>query len=204
MLHKSDKQRVKKLLKGSERDFEVFFKEFFPKIYRFCARRMSGPELEDVVMIVMRQSFRCMHSYRGEASLYTWMCQIARGELSTYYKKRGRQPYMASIEDRDDIRALLESIPSDHASEPDNLLASDQRNDFIQLLLDYLPGNYGLVLEAKYVEGLSTQEIAERFETTPKAVESLLSRARTAFRTHFSEINREITTKVSPFPGKVT
>ena len=204
MLHKTDKQRVKMLLKGGERDFEDFFNEFFPKIYRFCARRMSGSELEDVVMIVMRQSFRSMHSYRGEASLYTWMCQIARGELSTYYKKSGRKPYMASIEDRDDIRALLESIPSDQASEPDNILAGDQRNEFIQLLLDYLPGNYGLILEAKYVEGLSMQEIAERFETTPKAVESLLSRARTAFRTHFSEINRELTTNVKPFPGKVT
>jgi len=204
LLHKSDKQRVKMLLKGGERDFEVFYKEFFPKIYRFCARRMSGSELEDVVMIVMRQSFRSMHSYRGEASLYTWMCQIARGELSTYYKKRGRQPYMASIEDREDIRALLESIPSDQSTEPDNLLAGDQRNEFIQLLLDYLPGNYGQILEAKYVEGLSMLEIAERFDTTPKAVESLLSRARTAFRTHFSEINRELATNVKPFPGKVT
>jgi RNA polymerase sigma-70 factor (ECF subfamily) len=47
--------------------------------------------------------------------------------------------------------------------------------------LDSLPGRYGDVLEWKYIEGASMKEISERLQSTPKAVESMLSRARLAF-----------------------
>ena len=47
--------------------------------------------------------------------------------------------------------------------------------------LAHLPAHYRSVLEAKYLEGLTVNEIAEAHESTPKAVESLLGRARDKF-----------------------
>jgi RNA polymerase sigma-70 factor (ECF subfamily) len=52
----------------------------------------------------------------------------------------------------------------------------------IQAALDALPDRYGDVLEWKYVDGLSVKQIAQRLGVGPKAAESLLSRARGAFR----------------------
>jgi RNA polymerase sigma-70 factor, ECF subfamily len=52
----------------------------------------------------------------------------------------------------------------------------------VQAILDRLPARYGDALEWKYVEGLSVMEIAERLGVGAKAAESLLTRARTAFR----------------------
>jgi RNA polymerase sigma-70 factor (ECF subfamily) len=52
----------------------------------------------------------------------------------------------------------------------------------IQATLDCLPGHYGDVLEWKYVDGLSVDEIAARLAVGPKAAESALTRARNAFR----------------------
>ncbi len=54
------------------------------------------------------------------------------------------------------------------------------------MALDLLPGSYGEVLEWKYIYGLSVAEIGERMSTGPKAVESLLGRARKSFRQVFS------------------
>ena len=204
MPHAADKETARRLLKGSERDFEAFFNEYFPKVYRFCARRLSGPDLEDIALSVMRQTFRRLETFRGEASLFTWICQIARGEVAAYYKKRDRKPQLLAIDDREDIRSELESIPADPAHRPDNSLAGDQRRQAIQALLDHLPGNYGQVLEAKYVEGLSMREIAERLDTTPKAVESILSRARLAFKEHFAAIDHELKEIVVPFRREET
>jgi RNA polymerase sigma-70 factor (ECF subfamily) len=48
-----------------------------------------------------------------------------------------------------------------------------------------LPHHYEAVLRAKYLDGLSVQAIAESSGNSPKAVESLLSRARQAFREAF-------------------
>jgi RNA polymerase sigma-70 factor (ECF subfamily) len=45
-----------------------------------------------------------------------------------------------------------------------------------------LPPHYEAVLRAKYLDGLSVHAIAEQRGDSPKAVESLLTRARQAFR----------------------
>src|SRR5207237_4338410 len=51
-----------------------------------------------------------------------------------------------------------------------------------------LPDRYEAVLRAKYLEGRSVQEIASTWDETPKAIESVLTRARQAFRTLFDEL----------------
>ena len=53
---------------------------------------------------------------------------------------------------------------------------------FVQVALDRLPAHYGNALEWKYLENLPVKEIASRLEMGPKAAESLLTRAREAFR----------------------
>jgi RNA polymerase sigma-70 factor (ECF subfamily) len=58
----------------------------------------------------------------------------------------------------------------------------DDRTERIAAALDALPERDEDVLRAKYLEGLSVAEIAARWNETPKAVESLLSRAREKFR----------------------
>ena len=45
-----------------------------------------------------------------------------------------------------------------------------------------MPKHYGDILEWKYVDGLSVADIAARLGVGPKAAESLLTRARNAFR----------------------
>ena len=52
---------------------------------------------------------------------------------------------------------------------------------FVYETLARLPAHYRSVLEAKYLEGLTVNEIADANGSTPKAVESLLGRAREKF-----------------------
>jgi RNA polymerase sigma-70 factor (ECF subfamily) len=56
----------------------------------------------------------------------------------------------------------------------------------VQATVDTLPDRYSDVLEWKYVDGLSVDEIAAQLNIGVKAAESLLTRAREAFRETFS------------------
>jgi RNA polymerase sigma-70 factor (ECF subfamily) len=58
----------------------------------------------------------------------------------------------------------------------------------VQVILDKLPVRYGDALEWKYVEGLSVDEIAQRMNLQHGAAQSLLQRARLAFREMFEEL----------------
>jgi RNA polymerase sigma-70 factor, ECF subfamily len=52
----------------------------------------------------------------------------------------------------------------------------------VQATVDSLPERYSDVLELKYVDGLSVEGIAGHLSIGAKAAESLLARARSAFR----------------------
>ena len=67
----------------------------------------------------------------------------------------------------------------------------------VQLILDHLPGDYGRVLELKYMEGYSVDEIAAQLSTTPIAIQSMLARARGAFRKQYAAVADEIADMVS-------
>ena len=56
------------------------------------------------------------------------------------------------------------------------------------MTVDALPSHYGDVLEWKYIDDLSVIEIAQRLAIGPKAAESLLTRAREAFRQTMLEL----------------
>ena len=90
-------------------------------------------------------------------------------------------------EDSDEIRGALESL-SGAAELPDEVLRRKEVARLVHRALDHLPRRYGRALEWKYVEGLSVKEIAVRLEIGPKAAESVLSRARVAFRDGFSTL----------------
>ena len=60
-----------------------------------------------------------------------------------------------------------------------------QVRETIRTALDYLPAPYADVLEWKYVLELSVADIAARLGRSTKATESLLTRARDAFRETF-------------------
>ena len=174
---------------GDQGAAAVFFDSYFARLYRFVALRVERADAcEDVVQEVMIKAIRNMHTYRGEAALFTWLCQIGRHEISDYYERHGRKEApLVSLDDDPHIRAALESLAAGQVDETDRL-ALEQ---IVQLTLDYLPDKYGKALEWKYLEGLTVEEIAERFGDGVIAVQSLLARARSAFRQGFAEIRRE-------------
>jgi DNA-directed RNA polymerase specialized sigma24 family protein len=85
-----------------------------------------------------------------------------------------------------EVRAALESLAGEPAPGSAAALRREDVVRAVQVTLDALPRRYGDALEWKYVLGLSVEEIAERLGLGPKAAESLLSRARQAFREGFA------------------
>ena len=96
---------------------------------------------------------------------------------------------MDLIEDTPQVRAALESLGSAF-DDPENAFDRAEIGRLVQVALDQLPAHYGNALEWKYLEGLSVKQIAGRLKLSPKAVESLLTRAREAFRDGFRTLTR--------------
>jgi RNA polymerase sigma-70 factor, ECF subfamily len=179
-----DRARVARMLKGDERAFEEFFAGAFPVLFRFAVTRMPDVgAAEEVVQAALGAAVTKLHTWRGEASLLTWVHVFCRHEIAAWYRERARRaPEVDLVEDLPGVRAALEALSTEAA---DAGVRRDEIRRLVQVTLDALPGRYGDVLEWKYIEGLSVAEIADRLAVGPKAAESLLTRARQAFREAF-------------------
>ncbi len=188
-MHQRDLELATAVVGRDRAAFESFFNAYFSRVYRFCRSRMSdAAACEDVVQETMLKAVRNLHTYRGEAALFTWLCQICRNEMSNWQQRTGRKMAVESSIDEDaGFRAALESLSLAEADAAE--VATIKK--LVQLTLDHLPDRYGRVLEWKYLEGLSVGEIAARMATGETAVQSLLARARRAFRSGFEELRRE-------------
>jgi len=200
----SDRLLVKRLLKGNETAFEEFFEIYFPRLFRFALVRLDGDEdaAEEVAQATLCAVIGKLGTYRGEAALFTWLCTFCRHELSAFCRRRQRQPgSLALREEIPEIRAALESLVSADETDPRAALRRQEVGRLVQITLDHLPPRYGDALEWKYIHGFSVREVADLLGVSPKAAESLLTRARAAFRDGFSTLAGGIG---STLPGPTT
>lgn len=181
----TDKALIRRMLAGEERAFNTFFQSYFPRVYRFALPRLGGDveATKEVVQATMTKAIRHVADYRGEAAMFTWICQICRRQIVDYLRAHRRQSErVVFIDDSPELRAVLESVEASPETNPGRSYSRAETRQLIQSVLDRLPARYGDVLEWKYVEDQSVEEIGQRLGVGHIAAQSMLARARTAFR----------------------
>jgi len=182
--HHTDRALVSRLLERDEAAFAEFFDLMFPRVYRFALARVARHEdaAEEIAQATLCRAVRRLQTWRGEASLFTWICTICRHEIDTWRRAHPGAAAVPLLEDLPEIRAALESMYGHEVSGTEARLQRQELAALVQRVLDHLPAHYGNVLEWKYLEDVPVAEIAARLDVSPKAAESLLTRARAAFR----------------------
>ena len=185
-----DRKLVARLVKGDERAFDFFVDQYYPRLFRFAYSRIGrdADAAQDVVQNTFANVIRKIGSYRGEAALFTWLCSFCRYEIAAFWRQKGRrEPEIELIEDSPHSRAALETL----GALPDGTGGRFEREELARMVwavLDHLPVRYGNALQWKYIQGLSVREIASLLGASPKAAESVLTRARQAFRDGFAAV----------------
>lgn len=192
-LYKDDRKLAARMVKGDERAFDFFVDEYYPRLFRFAFPRVGrdADTTQDIVQNTFTNVIRKIGSYRGEAALFTWLCSFCRFEIAAYWRHKGkRAPEVELVEDSPHSRAALETL----GALPQGTVARFEREELARMVwavLDHLPVRYGNALQWKYIQGFSVREIASRLGESPKAVESVLTRARQAFRDGFAAVAGE-------------
>jgi len=171
-----ERELVDRLRAGDETAFETFADQYVPALYRFAGRRLDGDRelTRDVVQATMCNVIKNLDSYRAEAPLFTWLCACCRNEIAAHFRRLDRRPREVEI---DEAATLAPA-----SGGPEERLLRLETAELVHVTLDRLPPSYAQAVEWRYLHGLAVPEIARRLASSYKATESLLSRARKAFR----------------------
>ncbi|MCZ6727071.1 MAG: RNA polymerase sigma factor [Acidobacteria bacterium] len=193
-----DLEFVRRLIAGDEEAFEEFSERHIPALYRFASRRLQGNRelTREVVQSTLCKVMGKLGSFRGEAALLTWLCACCRNEIAGHYRREKRRAMDVEFGTAEEVSpGSLRLGPQESA---EGALLRGETVDLVHRALDALPPRYGRALEWKYIDSLSVTEIAGRLEVGYKAAESLLTRARQAFK---EEYNRSVAVLQRPVGG---
>jgi RNA polymerase sigma-70 factor (ECF subfamily) len=164
------------VLRGDMEAWRVLYDQCFDALFAFIdfrtGRRRDRTEeaVQEVWMVAVR---RIADFDPGRASFETWMRGIAANVI-----RNQRRAWSRSEED----------LPPDAVTRESH---DPELSEQVGMALTALPSRYRSVLREKYEDRRSVKEIARRWKETPKAVESLLTRARSAFREVFTGLDKE-------------
>jgi RNA polymerase sigma-70 factor (ECF subfamily) len=185
-----DQQLIQRMLAGDERAFEAFFNAYFARVYRFALPRLNGDveAAKEVVQSTLGKAMRRLADFRGESGLFTWICQICRHEVVDYIRARQRSRHVVLIDDQPELRMAIESIEAPEEYDLVKNYGRAETGQLVRAVLDRLPSAYGDALEWKYIEGHTVEVIGERLGIGTTAAQSLLARARVAFREALEQV----------------
>lgn len=170
---------------GDQAALTTLYTRYADTLFAFIYHRLPDtprPDVEEIWQETWLAAIRSIHTYRGQSQLSTWLCGLARHKIADYCRKRGRQAQIFSDTPLENIGGLVESGPF-----PEAILARREVRARVAQVLMALPDEYRLALVARYVDDCGVAEIARRLGKPYKAAESLLSRAKMAFRAAFGE-----------------
>jgi RNA polymerase sigma-70 factor (ECF subfamily) len=181
-----DLELAQRIVAGDEKALEVFYQRYFTRLYRFVYYQVGGShdDAQDVLQDALIAALKSLASYRGDSSLYSWLCGVAWNKAADFRRREFR---MAQVEQRS-LKDLRETREIEANPAPENVLVHQENRERVHETLRSLPVHYQQVLVLKYAEGLPVEDIAHIMRRTFKSTESLLTRARSAFRESFSAI----------------
>jgi RNA polymerase sigma-70 factor (ECF subfamily) len=180
----ADRLLVAQLLNHDQQAFQRFYETYAYRMAAFVMRRSGSNReaAEDVVQNAMVRALRGLSQYRGDASLFTWLCQICRSELADQRRKAGRRPVVVSMDADLAVATTVAAMPAATEFELGSAGGDGVLGSAVANALRRLPARYVRVLEMKYGDDLTVEQIGRELNLTLSATQSLLVRAREAFR----------------------
>jgi RNA polymerase sigma-70 factor (ECF subfamily) len=126
-------------------------------------------DAEDLAQETFVRVYRKMGSFRGDASMRTWIFKIATNLALDAQRKRSRSPSHVSL----DAGTFLAS-----GTAPDRRLDLEERSEAAAKALEQLPFQQRAALIMKVTEGMKYEEIARVLDTTARSVKSSVHLAR--------------------------
>jgi RNA polymerase sigma-70 factor (ECF subfamily) len=185
--HAADRELAARALDGDGRACTELIERHSSALYRFSLARLAGDRelARDTVQAAMTKALSRLETYRGDSSLFTWLCACCRNEILMHLRRSRSAPQQVEL---DEAAQPAVGSPVRREPDPETTLLRTESARRVHMTLDLLPPRYAQALEWKYVEQLPVLEIAQRLGVGPKAAESLLVRARNAFRASYEDV----------------
>ena len=158
------------------------FDEYQLPIYNYLlCMTQNQAEAEDLAQETFIRVHRSLPTFRGEASLSTWIYRIATNLSTDHFRRMATRQTEVALS-LDEMESEQEWLDDGTSSSPQELAAQSEMSDCVQRFMAGLPPDYRAVLVLHDLQGLKNREIADALDISLSNVKIRLHRARKKLR----------------------
>ena len=188
----TDADLMLRFQQGDDRAFDQLVERHkqrvFNLVYRFLGARA---DTDDIAQEVFMAVYRARASYEPRARFTTWLFAIVRNTCYRELRRGGPRTLSLSQQAGQDGSPVAAFVADDRAPSALASLLKDERARAVQRAIDSLPEAQRMAVLLRRYEQFSYEEIAEAMGCSPKAVKSLLHRARANLKERLADFARK-------------
>ncbi len=164
---------------GDQRAYADLMRTYREPIYLMLLKMTNNPtEADDLTIEAFGKAFSSLHLYPPTHAFSTWLFSIAANNCVDYIRKKRLQTiYLDDIKTKVGDEAYEYPIPSENDN-PEEAIISDQRVQMLREVVKGLKPRYRRLVELRYFEELTYEEIAQKLQMPLGTVKVQLFRAR--------------------------
>lgn len=174
----SDEELVELAKNNDQRAFNQLMEKYKPIIFREVISKVGNRDLaEDLSIEALAKAFTQIHKYQPDYKFSTWLKRVTMNHVIDYMRKK--KLATTSIDQYAETDNNLPAIQlKQHEPEPDQQLEKKERNTIVRDYVERLKEMYRSLIELRYYDELSYEEIAQLQAIPIGTVKARLHRAK--------------------------
>ena len=173
-----DYELVQKALNGDEKAFARLLSRYKETIYFMLLKMLNNrSDAEDLTIEAFGKAFKNLHQYLPTYAFSTWLFKIASNNCIDFLRKKRGIVIPIEPEDEQNENSETGRIKSKDPT-PEEWLMRKQKAILLRKVVSRLKPHYQKLVELRYFEELSYEEIAKTLNLPLGTVKAQLFRAR--------------------------
>ncbi|WP_170227044.1 RNA polymerase sigma factor [Luteibaculum oceani] len=164
--------------KSDEQAFAEIFARYKGYVFHLVLQMIRDHDIaEDLLIEIFTKAFSKLHTFQPRSSFSSWLATIAKNHTLDYLrKKRPKKVSLDAALDTDDDAPFLE-LKDENPIAIDQMIIKE-RNNKLRRIVETLKPKYRTLIELRYYQELSYDEIAQKLNIPLGTVKAQLFRAR--------------------------
>jgi RNA polymerase sigma-70 factor (ECF subfamily) len=174
-----DLELVKRAKKNDPKAFERLLQKYRKSVYYMLLKMVNNTDdAEDLTQEAFAKAFNSLAKFDSKYAFSTWLFRIATNNCIDFIRKKRIQTVSIDTSYQNDDGDSMSFDIRDTSLNPNEVMLKQQRKEYLKKAVERLPAKYKRLVDLRYFQELSYEEVATELELPLGTVKAQLFRAR--------------------------
>lgn len=188
-----DRKLVARAKEKDPKAFEILERKYRKSVYYMLLKMVkNSDDAEDLTQEAFAKAFVSIEKFDSKYAFSTWLFRIATNNTIDFIRKKRVQTISIDSPLKGDDGSSMRLDVKDRGPDPNQVMLKEQRKQYLAKALDRLPEKYRTLVELRYFQELSYQEVADELQIPLGTVKAQLFRSRELLSQELKNMKKQL------------